>query len=71
MTGANVIGGDRSSGRPGAWADVKTESLSAIEAAGYSYITLFLPWGYVDHMVEEKLADQRKQTPGKTSPSCG
>jgi hypothetical protein len=71
MTGANVIGGDRSSGRPGAWADVKTESLSAIEAAGYSYITLFLMQGYVEPMVEEKIADQRKQTPGETRPPRG
>jgi hypothetical protein len=35
----SVIGGDKFSGKPGDWADVKTEIVSAIEAAGYSYIT--------------------------------
>jgi hypothetical protein len=66
-----VIAGDRSSCKPCDWADVKTESVSTIEAAGYSYITRFLLRGYVEWMVEEKLADQRKQTSGKTRPPRG
>ena len=39
MIGAMVIGGDKFSGKPGDWADVKTEIVSAIETAGFSYIT--------------------------------
>jgi hypothetical protein len=49
-----VIGGDRFSSKPGDWADVKTEIVSAIETAGYSYITkmvahLFSVSGSGDH----------------------
>ena len=36
---AMVIRGDKFSGKPGDWADVKTEIVSAIETASYSYIT--------------------------------
>ena len=39
MISAMVIGGDKFSGKPGDWADIKTEIVSAIETAGYSYIT--------------------------------
>ena len=39
MISAMVIGGDKFSGKPGDWADVKTEIVSAIETASYSYIT--------------------------------
>jgi hypothetical protein len=39
MIGAMVIGGDKFSGKPGDWADVKPDMVSAIETAGYSYIT--------------------------------
>jgi hypothetical protein len=39
MNGAMVIGGYKVSGKSGDWADIKTESVSAIESAGYSYIT--------------------------------
>ena len=54
MIGAMVIGGDKFSGKPGDWADVKTEIVSAIETAGYSYITkmgahLFSAAGSGDH----------------------
>jgi hypothetical protein len=31
-----VIGGDKFFGKPGDWADIKTESVSAIAAAGFS-----------------------------------
>ena len=34
-----VIGGDKFSGKPGDWADVKTEIVAMIENAGYSYVT--------------------------------
>jgi len=34
-----VIRGDKFSGKPGDWADVKTEIVSAIETDSYSYIT--------------------------------
>jgi hypothetical protein len=49
-----VIGGDEFSGKPGDWADVKTEIVSEIETAGYSYITkmrayLFSAAGSGDH----------------------
>ncbi len=51
---AMVIGGDKFSGKPSDWADVKTEIVSAIETAGYSYITkmgahLFSVDGSGDH----------------------
>jgi hypothetical protein len=54
MIGAMVIGGDKFSGKPGDWADVKTEIVSEIETAGYSYITkmgahLFRVAGSGDH----------------------
>ena len=54
MIGAMVIGGDKFSGKPGDWADIKTEIVSAIETAGYSYITkmgahLFSVAGSGDH----------------------
>jgi hypothetical protein len=54
MIGAMVIGGDKFSGKPGDWADVKTEIVSAIETVGYSYITkmgahLFSAPGSGDH----------------------
>jgi hypothetical protein len=54
MIGAMVIGGDKFSGKPGDWADVKREIVSAIETAGYSYITkmgayLFSVAGSGDH----------------------
>jgi hypothetical protein len=54
MISAMVIGGDKFSGKPGDWADVKTEIVSAIETAGYSYITkmgahLFSTAGSGDH----------------------
>jgi hypothetical protein len=39
MMGAMVIGGDKFSGKPGDWADVKTEIVAMIENAGYSYVT--------------------------------
>jgi hypothetical protein len=34
-----MIGGDKFSGNPCDWTDVKTEIVSTIEGAGYSYIT--------------------------------
>jgi hypothetical protein len=51
---AMVIAGDKFSGKPGDWADVKTEIVSAIETADYSYITkmgahLFSVAGSGDH----------------------
>ena len=39
MIGAMVIGGDKFSGKRGDWSDVKTERVSTIENASYSYIT--------------------------------
>ena len=54
MIGAMVIGGDKFSGKPSDWADVKTEIVSAIEITCYSYITkmgahLFSAAGSGDH----------------------
>ena len=54
MIGAMVIAGDKFSGKPDGWADVKTEIVSAIETARYSYITkmgayLFNVTGSGDH----------------------
>ncbi len=40
MIGAMVIGGDKFSGKPGDWADVKRDIVSSIETAGYSYIKM-------------------------------
>ena len=54
MISALVIGGDKFSGKPGDWADIKTEIVSAIETASYSYFTkmgahLFSADGSGDH----------------------
>ena len=54
MISAMVIGGDKFSGKPGDWADIKTEIVSAIETASYSYFTkmgahLFSADGSGDH----------------------
>ncbi len=40
MIVAMVIGGDKFSGKPGDWADVKREILSLIETNSYSYIKM-------------------------------
>jgi hypothetical protein len=54
MIGAMVIAGDKFSGKPDGWADVKTEIVSVIETTSYSYITkmgahLFSIAGSGDH----------------------
>jgi len=40
-----VIGGDKFFGKPGDWADIKTESVSAIAAAGYHRFSQTEPFG--------------------------